>query len=303
MQWLNYHHLLYFRAAAREGGVSEAARRLGVSAPTVSGQIRQLEEQVGDKLFTRKGRRLALTDVGRTVLGYADDIFALGEELKAAIRHGGDSRPGRLSVGVSMVLPKLVAHRLIRPALDLPQAMEIVCVEDTTERLLAALATHDLDLVLSDAPRGEDVAVRAYDHYLGECSVSFYAAAKLAEGLRRGFPRSLDGAPMLLPRSGTALRTALDRWFVDLGIRPRTVGEFDDSALLKVFGSSGCGVFPVPTVIEREVSRQYRVQRVGRAPELVERYYAISVERQLRHPAVVAISERARGELFGPAPG
>lgn len=301
LDWLNYHHLLYFRAAAREGGIVRAARRLHVSPPTISAQIRQLEEQIGEALFLRTGRRLVLTPVGETVLRYADEIFDLGEELKASLRYGPDAPSGRLVVGLSMVVPKLIAHRILRPALALPSPPEIVCVEDSTERLLGALATYSLDLVLADAPRGAEVAVRAYNHLLGECGVSFFATADLAARLRGGFPASLDGAPMLLPSPGAALRTSLEHWFQDLRIRPRSVGTFDDSALMKVFGSFGSGVFPAPSAIETEVRQQYGVELVGRADDLTERFYAISVERRLRHPAIVAISEEARAELFGPA--
>ncbi len=287
---------------AREGGVGKAARQLRVSAPTISAQVRQLEEQLGEALFRRTGRNLVLTGVGQTVLRYADEIFDLGEELKSSVRHGGELSGGRLTVGLSMVVPKLIAHRIIQPALALPQAPEIVCSEDTTENLLVALATYSVDLVLSDSPRGSEVAVRAYNHLLGECGVSFFAAKELASACGPGFPLSLDGAPMLLPSPGGALRTSLEHWFQDLGIRPRVIGTFDDSALMKVFGASGAGVFPVPTVIEPEVKRQYGTHVIGRTEDVLERFYAISVERRVRHPAVLAICQEARENLF-PPPG
>ncbi len=298
LQHLNFHHLLYFRAVAREGGIVKAARQLRLSPPTISAQVRQLEEQLGDELFLRAGRSLVLTDLGRTVLRYADEIFDLGEELKSSVRHGAEVPGGRLTVGLSMVVPKLVAHHLLEPALALPNAPEIVCTEDKPEDLLAALATYKVDLVLSDAPRGSEVAVRAYNHLLGECGVSFFATRELAARHRRGFPQSLDGAPMLVPSPGAALRTSLEHWFQDLGIRPRIVGTFDDSALLKVFGASGAGVFPAPTVIEADVKKQYDTQVVGRTEDVREAFYAISVERRLRHPAVLAICEEARQHLF-----
>ena len=301
LAWLNYHHLLYFRAVAREGGVVKAARQLRLSPPTISAQIRQLEEQIGEPLFLRTGRSLVLTPTGQTVLRYADEIFELGEDLKSSLRHGGEQPSGRLVVGLSMVVPKLIAHRLIQPALEMPDPPEIVCIEDTTERLLGSLATYSLDLVLSDAPRGAEVAVRAYNHLLGECGVSFFATRELASRHRRGFPASLDGAPMLLPSPGSALRTSLEHWFQDLGIRPRSVGVFDDSALMKAFGAGGAGIFPAPSAIDGEVERQYGVRPVGRTDAVRERFYAISVERRLRHPAVVAISDEARESLFSPA--
>ncbi|MGH0033843.1 MAG: LysR family transcriptional regulator [Myxococcota bacterium] len=295
---LNLHHLLYFRAVAREGGVARAAAHLHVSAPTVSAQVKQLEDQVGDALFLRTGRRLVLTALGRTVLHYADGIFDLAEELRGVVRSGHEVLATRLTVGLSMAVPKLIAHRLLEPALTLEQPVELVCIEDKPEALLAGLATHSIDLVLSDAPRGAEVAVRAFDHKLGECGVTFFATAPLARKLRPGFPRSLDGAPMLLPTAHAAVRTSLEHWFQDLDIRPRAVASFDDSALLKVFGATGSGVFAVPSAIEQEVERQYPVRPVGRVEEVRERFYAVSIERRLRHPAVVAISQGAREELF-----
>lgn len=298
LDWLNFHHLLYFRAVAREGGVVKAAQQLRVSPPTVSAQIKQLEAQLGDRLFQRAGRRLVLTDLGRTVLHYADGIFDLGEELKTAVRHGDTPLPSRFTVGLSMVVPKLIAHRLLEPILKLDASFDLHCIEDKPESLLAGLATYSIDLVLSDAPRGAQAAVRAFDHLMGESGVSFFATRELAEQLAPGFPRSLDGAPMLLPTPIAALRTTLEHWFQDLGIRPRAVASFDDSALMKVFGATGAGVFPAPSVIEDEVIEQHGTQLVGRTDEISDSFYAISVERRLRHPAVVAISEGARERLF-----
>ena len=295
---LNLHHLMYFRAVAREGGVTKAAKRLSVSAPTVSAQVKQLEQQIGDALFVRTGGRLVLSNLGRTVLHYADGISDLTEELRGVVRSGDEALTTRLRVGLSMAVPKLIAHRLLEPAMTLEAPVELVCVEDKPEALLTALATHSIDLVLSDAPRGAEVAVRAFDHKLGECGVTFFATAPLAKKLRSGFPRSLDGAPMLLPTATAALRTALEHWFQDLGIRPRAVAYFDDSALLKAFGARGIGLFASPTAIEGEVVRQYGVEVVGHASEVRERFYAISIERRLRHPAVVAISRRAREDVF-----
>lgn len=298
LDWINFHHLLYFRAIAREGGVVKAARRLHVSPPTVSTQLGRLEEQIGEPLFLRTGRSLVLTDLGRTVLHYADDIFELGEELKAAVRGGDRPHPARFTVGLSMAVPKLIAHQLLAPALQMETPIELVCVEDNPDDLIGLLGTFSIDLVLSDAPRGADVAVRAFDHLLGECGVSFFATEALAQELEPGFPQSLDGSPMLLPTPSAALRTELEHWFQDLQIRPRTIATFDDSALMKVFGGTGAGVFPSPTAIEAEVISQYGVQLVGRTEDVRERFYAISVERRLQHPAVVMISSRARGGLF-----
>ncbi len=298
LDWLNFHHLLYFRAVAREGGVVRAAKRLSVSPPTVSAQLKQLEGQLGGQLFVRTGRSLVLTDLGHVVLRYADGVFEIGESLKTAVRTGEGAHSPRFTVGLSMSVPKMIAHRLLEPALESAPQFELVCIEGAPEELIAKLATHAIDLVLTDAPRGADVAVRAFDHLLGECGVTFFSTKDLADRLRPGFPRSLDGAPMLFPTPIAALRTALEHWFQDLGIRPRSVAAFDDSALMKVFGATGLGVFSAPTAIEQEIVDQYGLEVVGRTDEVRERYYGVSVERRLQHPAIVAISENARGRLF-----
>jgi len=299
VEWLNYHHLLYFWTAARLGGVARAAAELRRSQPTVSAQIHALEAALESRLFQRSGRRLALTDVGQMVLRYAGEIFSLGRELRDAVRGRPTGRPVRLQVGIADAVPKLVARQLLAPALRPPDPVRIVCREDKPERLLAELALHELDVVLSDAPASPAVKVRAFSHLLGECGVSFFGAARLA-GRRRGFPQSLDGAPLLMPTRSATLRASLDQWFDARGVRPLIVGEFDDSALMKVFGEQGMGVFPAPTVIESHVRRAYGVRVLGRTRAVRERYYAISVERTLKHPAVVAISEAARRRLFAP---
>lgn len=299
MEWLNYHHLLYFYLVAREGGLAPASAQLRLAQSTVSGQIRALEESLGEKLFTRAGRRLALTETGTMVYRYADEIFSLGRELQDTLHKRPVGRPMRLVVGLADVVPKRVARRLLEPALRMAQPIRLVCREDKPERLLAELAVHDLDVVIADAPAPTSVRVKAFNHLLGECGLVFFAAAELAQRLRGRFPQSLDGAPILLPTENTSLRRSLDQWFDAQGIRPQIVAEFDDSALLKVFGQSGIAVFPTPSVIAQEVQEQYRVERVGTVDEIRERYYAISVERRLKHPAVVAISEEARRRVFG----
>jgi LysR family transcriptional activator of nhaA len=298
MEWLNYHHLRYFWAVAREGSVTRAAEKLNISQPTVSAQIRELEQALGERLFVRSGRSLTLSDMGRTVYRYADEIFGLGRELLDTVKGRPTGRPVRLSVGIVNVVPKLIAYRLIEPALRLPEPVLVECVEDRADRLLAELAVHALDVVLSDAPVGPLVNVRAYSHLLGECSVSVFGTSALARAHARRFPQSLNGAPFLLPTQNTALRRALDQWFEEQQVRPHVIGEFEDSALLKVFGQAGRGLFPAPSAIAAEVRRQYGVRRVGEIPDVRERFYAISVERRLKHPAVVAISEAARSTLF-----
>lgn len=298
MESINYQHLRYFWAVARAGSLTRASEQLSLTPQTVSTQIRDLEKALGEKLFLRTGRRLVLTDGGQLVYRYADEIFSLGQELMETLQGRPSGRPLRLVVGVADVLPKLIAHRLIEPALQLEEPVQVVCREDRPEKLIAELAVHGLDVVLSDAPIPPGVKVRAYNHLLGECGVTFMASARLADTYRKKFPRSLEGAPFLLPTENTVLRRALGQWFTEQGIHPMIAGEFEDSALLKVFGQAGVGIFAVPSAIEDEVERQYAVRQVGKADGVVERFYAISVERKIRHPAIAAICNIARTELF-----
>ena len=298
MEWLNYHHLLYFWTVVREGGVLAASRKLRLRQPTVTGQVRALESALGEKLFERSGRRLVLTEAGTFVYRYADEIFTLGRELQDGLKGRLPTRSRKLLVGVAEVVPKLIAHRLLEPAMKLGDDIQLICTEDRAERLLADLAMHQLDLVISDSPVSAGSNVRAYNHLLGECGVSLFATSRLAARLRRGFPRSLDGTPFLLPAEGTSSRRLLMQWLEREGIRPRIRGEFQDSALLKAFGQAGEGVFPGPSAIEAEIRSQYNVEVVGRAGSLREQFYALTVERKLKHPAAVAISEAARAELF-----
>jgi len=290
----NYHHLHQFWTVVREGGVTRASEKLNVSQPTVSTQIRELEQALGEKLFARAGRGVSLTDIGRRVYRYADEIFGLGHELVESVKGQPTGSPPRLAVGIAMVVPKLVAYQMIEPALHLAQPVRLHCILNTPDRLLAELALFALDVVLADAPASPGVKVQAYSHLLGECGVSIYGQARLAANYRRRFPASLDGAPFLLPRKDSALRLSLNLWFEKKGIRPRIVGTFEDTALLEAFGQAGVGLFAMPSAIEPEVLRQYRVRLVGHLDAVRERYYAITVERKLKHPAVVAIAERAR---------
>jgi LysR family transcriptional activator of nhaA len=298
MEWLNYHHLHYFWVVAKEGTIAAACEKLHVAQPTISAQLRALEKSLGEKLFKRVGRNLVLTDTGRTVYRYADEIFPLGGELLDTLRGRPTGNPMRFSVGVADVLPKLVAYRLLEPALRLPETIQLVCHESTPPELLARLAIHQLDLILSDGPIGPDVRVRAFNHLLGECGVAIFGSKELAASHRRRFPRSLDGAPFLLPAGNTSLRRSLEFWFDSESIRPLVVGEFDDDALLTVFGQAGAGLFAAPDVVEKEVRRQYGVRVVGRMEPVRERFYAISMERKVQHPAVVAIARAARQKLF-----
>jgi len=297
MEWLNYHHLLYFWLVARDGGLAPAAARLRLAHQTVSAQIHVLEHALGEKLFERRGRRLALTEIGRVAYRYADEIFALGAELQETLRGRPSGRPLRLVVGVADAVPKLIARALLLPALRLPEPVRLVCREDKPARLLAALALHELDVVLSDAPVPPGTGVRAFSHLLGECAVALFASPAEARRLARGFPRSLDGAPFALPTENAALRRVLEDWCEVQGVRPRVVAEFEDSALLKAFAQEVGAVFAAPAPIAAEVERQYRVRRIATLPELRERFYAITVERRLRHPGVLAISSSAHNHL------
>ena len=297
METLNHHHLYHFWTVVREGGVTRASEKLHVSQPTISGQLRELEKALGERLLARSGRTVVLTDIGRTVYRYADEMLGLDRELLEAVK-GRPTRPGKLGVGVAMVVPKLVAYQMLEPALRLPEPIQLDCVHERPERLLAELAIYGLDVVLADAPAPPAVKVRAYSHLLGECAVSVFGSERLAVAHRRAFPRSLDGAPFLLPSEDSALRLSLEDWFQKQRVQPRVVGTFEDSALLDAFGQAGAGLFAMPAAIEVEVRRQYRVRVVGRLDSVRQRFYAITVERKLRNPAVIAISERAR-VLFG----
>ena len=299
MDWLNYHHLLYFWTTAREGSVTRAAERLRLAQPTLSAQIRSLETALGVRLFEKQGRGLALTEAGRTAFRYADGIFGLGREMQESLAGVAHGRRPVLAVGISDALAKLMVRRLLEPALHLPEPIRLLCREDRTDRLLAQLSLHELDLVLSDLPPPPNTAVKAFSHLLGECGVQVFGSIALRKAHPGPFPRCLDGAPFLLPPEGTALRRGLDQWFDVEGLRPRIVGEFDDSALLKTFGQHGHGFFAAPANLAAEVERQYQVKRLGLAKGVRERIYALTLDRRLRHPAVLAISEAARERVFG----
>ena len=298
LEWVNYHHLLYFWVVAREGGLVPAGRVLRLSHPTLSAQIHALEDQLGEKLFTKVGRRLALTDMGRIVQRYAQEIFTLGREMVDTVKGRSTGQALRLDVGVVDAVPKLVVRRLLQPALSLSEPVRLLCHEDTYDKLLADLSLHVLDIVIADGPVPTGSTVRAFNHLLGETGVTFFGAPSLAKTYKRRFPASLDAAPMVLPLESSSLGRTLHQWFARRGVRPRIIAEFEDTALMNVFGADGVGLFTAPTVVADEVCRQYGVSVVGHVPELRERFYAVSVERRLKHPAVVAISDAARLEIF-----
>jgi len=298
MEWLNYHHLLYFWTVMHEGGVTAACKKLRLSPSTVSTQVGKLEEILGGKLFRRVGRDLEPTDLGRLIYRYANEIFSLGREMMDTVRGRATITPLPLKAGVVHVLPKLIACKLLEPALRLPERVHLICQEDKEERLLAELAMHGLDLILSDSPVRKGLSIKVYNHLLGECGITFFAKTKLSNRFRPGFPGSLDAAPMLLPLEMTTLRKGLERWFESLHIKPTIIGEFEDSALMMEFGQNGYGIFAVPSVIEKEVQRQYDIAVVGRTDAVSERFYAISHERIVKHPAVTAITTTARRDFF-----
>jgi len=298
---LNFKHLHYFASVAREGGIIRAAERLHLAPQTLSGQISQFEERLGVALFNRTGRRMELTPAGKLALSYAEEIFQTGAELEEMLRQGGEERFVTFRVGISDVVPKFVAHRLLAPVLELPEAVRLICQEDRLERLLAEMAIHRLDMVLADRPMPPGTVIKGYSHPLGESALAFMAAPALAGKLKGPFPGNLEGEPLLLPGKDSALHGALPRWLERQGVRMRIVGEFDDSALMKAFGEGGAGVFIAATASLPDVMAHYRVEQIGATEEIRERFFLISPERRLTHPAARAVSEHARAGLFAAA--
>ncbi len=290
MEWLNYHHLRYFWTAAKEGSLARAAAKLHVSQPSISEQIRELEEALGEKLFQREGRSNKLTDAGQVVFGYADEIFALGRELLNAVKQRPSAKTLRFYVGVVDSFPKLVTNEILAPVFAMPQTVHVICREGKMEDLLAQLAAHRLDIVLSDEPAPSSTNLKTFSHPLGETSTTFYAEKKLAKKLKPGFPKSLHDAPALLPAENTTLRRALETWFRDQHIQPRVVAEFDDLALMKVMAAEGRGFIAVPTVAAKDAVGRYGFQNIGTADQCRVHFHAITVERRIAHPAVALIT-------------
>lgn len=300
MRHLNYNHLHYFWVVAREGSIVRASKSLHLTPQTISGQLKLLDEAVGHPLFNRAGRSLVLSEMGQLVFEYADEIFSVGAELANVVRGNQFEGPSALSLTVGIVssMPKLIAERIIAPALMSDDPVRVRCHEASLEQLLSEMAIHKLDMVLSDRPVPDGLNLKAFNHRLGESGMSFFVQRKHARRYKASFPDSLTDAPMLLPTQNSALRRRLDDWFEDHDISPRVAGEFDDSALLKAFGEAGAGIFASPTVIEEEICRMYRTSVIGRTDEIEERFYAISPERRLRHPSVVRVTGLARTDLF-----
>jgi LysR family transcriptional activator of nhaA len=298
MEWLNYHHLLYFWTVARDGTIAKASESLRLAPPTISEQIRGLEESLGVKLFEKQGRGLVLTDAGRVAYEYAEEIFTRGRELSEVLAGGKTGRMARFTIGIADVVPKLIAYRLILPALKLPVPIKLVCREGDPDKLIAQLVIHEVDLVISDAPLNPSTRIKAFTHILGQSGLSFFAHPKLAKRLKTRFPKCLDGLPFLMPADNTDLRRSLEHWLDVQGVRPMVVGEFEDSALAAVFSEAAVGAFAAPTPTESQVKRQYGLTVLGRARDIVASYYAISLDRKLKHPAVIAISEFAHRSVF-----
>lgn len=290
---LNYQHLLYFWWVARTGSLTRACDELALSAPTVSAQLRTLEARLGEKLFAKSGRTLVLTEVGRLVFSFADQIFGLGRDLLQTLEQRPSARPLRVVVGIDDVLPKEIAHRILRSTFNLPRPVRLVCREGTLDELLADLATHKVDVVLSDAPASPSSHVRAYSHSLGRCETLWMATPTLARTLIPGFPGSLDGVPVLLPTDDTAIRRSLDQWLDKHNVRPVMVGEFDDYALLREFARAGHGFAPVLSILEDQFQREHGLARIGMATGVEAEFFAISVERKIKNPAIAALTEQA----------
>ncbi len=297
MRHLNYSHLHYFWTVANEGSIARASEVLHLTPQTISGQLKLLDEAVGAPLLQRAGRGLVLTDTGRLVKQYADDIFALGGELAQVVR-GREASGQVLNVGIVNSIAKLISYRVLQPAVAAPTGMRLACREGDLEELLADLAVHRLDLVLSDRRLPVNTHIKAYNHALGESDIALFSKPAAIRRYRQNFPQSLDGAPMLLPARGSAMRRELDDWFEAIEVEPRVVAEFDDSALLKMFGAGDAGVFPAPHAIAKEIERMYSARVIGLAEGVREKYLAISPERRLKNPVVLEIIESAREKLF-----
>ena len=293
VEFLNFQHLYYFWIVAREGGISHASEVLDISPSTISSQISQLEKALQVKLFRRVGRNIRLTDVGQIAFRYAGQIFGLGREMTHALKGWDTGGPFSLQVGIADAVPKLVATKLLEPALAVSPEIRLTCREGRPELLLAELALHRLDLILLDAPADPGSTIRAFSRLLQDCDIAIFGTPELLRKYSHGFPESLEGAPVLLPTPDSSIRRSFSRWLEMRGLQPRVVGEFEDSALMKAFGEIGTGLFPAPLLIADDLERQHGVKCLGSLEGTYARYYAVTVERQLEHPAVQAICDSA----------
>lgn len=296
--WINYHHLLYFWTVAKQGSIAAACEKLRLAQPTISGQLKKLERQIGGKLYERVGRNLVLTELGQVVFKYADEMFAIGNELSEVLKGRPSGRPVNLHVGVPDVFPRLVVFRLLKPALKLETPVKLICHEGSQEKLLAQLAAHELDVVFSDAPASSVVRVKAFNHSLGRSAIGLFGTQKLIDEYGGDFPARFHNAPVMLPGEGTALRRSVDQWLYESQSSVQVIGEFDDTALMKVFAEAHTGFIPAPMAIEQELLEQFSLRSIFVLPNAKEEFFAITVERKLTHPAVKAITEIARADLF-----
>jgi LysR family transcriptional activator of nhaA len=298
VEWLNYHHLRYFWTVARKGGVRKAADELHVSQPSISAQLRLLEESLGQKLFRRSGRNLVFTETGQLVLNYADEIFSAGRELMNAVKQRPGKHPVRVNIGLTDAFPKLIAFQILRAAFRSEAAVHMICREGEIGPLVSHLQAHRLDIVLADEPASSALKAKTFNHRLGRSGVTFCAVPSLAAKLRRNFPQSLDGAPALLPTQNMGMRAALETWFDSKAIRPRLVGEFEDSALMEVCSTGGRGFTAVHTVVDRAALKHFGLRVIARVDECGTDFYAITAERRVKHPAAVAITQHAYSSVF-----
>ena len=297
MEWLNYHHLLYFWTVAKKGSVVAACDELKLRQPTISAQIQALEDSIGEKLFDRTGRKLILTEMGKTVFKYAEQIFSLGRELTDVVKGRPVDKTHQLVVGINDVVPKFIAYRLLDICLSLKEKVHLVCKEDSAERLFADLAMHNVDMVISDSPLTSAANIKGFSHLLGESGVSFVASKDIASKYKKNFPQSLHGAPFLHSLENSSVRGQIESYLHALEIHPHIIAEFEDSALLNLFGSQGHGIFVIPTAIESEVNAQYGIEIIGRVPTIRERFYLITPSRKIKNPLVQAITEVAKDLL------
>lgn len=297
MRHLNYSHLQYFWTVAREGSITKAAEVLHLTPQTISGQLKLLEESIGDALFTRVGRGLVLTMTGQLVFQYADEIFSLGGELSSRLKTGAAGIPAILRVGIVNSIPKLIAMRILQPALT-EESVRLACTEGDFEELLGKLAVHQLDMIISDHGISAGLHVKAFNHHIGQSDTAIFVKRSMAGRYENKFPESLNDAPLLLPTVSNPMRRALEEWMDNLELTPQIIAEFDDSALMKAFGEEGLGLFPGPTAIKAEIQSMYDAKAIGDVPEVIENFYAISPEQKLKNPVVLNIIETARSKLF-----
>lgn len=294
MEWLNYHHLYYFWVTTREGSIVKSSEKLFVSQPTISAQIKSLENSIGEKLFNRVGRRLELTEAGHIAMRYADEIFGLGKEMRDTLKGRPTGKIPTLTVGVSDVMSKLVVYRLLSPLLESRSGVRLICREDKTDALIASLGAQKLDALLTDGALPSGTKIKAFSHLICESGISFFGLKEQASKLKKNFPKSLEKMPFLYPTENTILRMTLDQWFEGKGIRPKIIGEFEDSALMKVFGQHGAGLFTGPTYVEKEICKQYSVSILGRTEEIRENYFLISPERKVKQPSLIKILDASK---------